>query len=163
MKGQKQIFSTGKDDWGTPPALIEALQTRFCRKFGLDVAASKENKICEEFYSEEDNALTKFWGWSGTAWCNPPYSQCAEFVHEGQCQAKRGAIVFMLIPARTDTVYWHECILGDCNADIYFIRGRIKFVGAKSGAPFPSAIIHFAARNKHEFFQLELTPKERGF
>ncbi len=89
MKGQKQIFSTGKDDWGTPPALIEALQTRFCRKFGLDVAASKENKICKEFYSEEDNALTKFWGWNGTAWCNPPSGSTQARAEDNIAQAFR--------------------------------------------------------------------------
>ena len=47
----------------------------------------------------------------------------------------------MLIPARTDTKRFHEYIYG--NAEIRFIKGRLKFGGCENSAPFPSMIVVF--------------------
>lgn len=111
--------------------------------FDLDAAASKENAKLVNFFTEEDDALSQLW--EGNVFCNPPYSrQLGKWMkkaYEEHLRDKNRVIVF-LIPARTDTSYWHDYIFG--KAEIEFLRGRIKFEVdgiAKDAAPFPSAIV----------------------
>ena len=76
--------------------------------------------------------------------CNPPYSQISKWVQKAYEEShKDGTIVVLLIPARTDTRYFHDYILH--RSEIRFIRGRIKFSDAKHNAPFPSMIVIFRA------------------
>lgn len=77
--------------------------------------------------------------------CNPPYgSQLKQWVakcyQEGH---KDNTLVVMLIPARTDTQYFHDYI--QHRAEVRFIRGRLKFGGAANGAPFPSMVVIYRA------------------
>ena len=51
-----------------------------------------------------------------------------------------GAKVVCLVPARTDTKWWHDYAM---RGNIEFLKGRLKFGNAKSCAPFPSAIVIF--------------------
>lgn len=51
----------------------------------------------------------------------------------------------MLIPARTDTRWFHEYIYN--KAEVRFIKGRVKFGEAKNSAPFPSMIVVFGRRD----------------
>ena len=129
------LFSSSTDQWETPEYVFDELDREF--NFTLDVAADERNKKCEKFFSKEDDGLSQ--EWSGTVWCNPPYGrQIGKWVKKAS-EAK-GTVV-MLIPARTDTKWFHDYILG--KADIRFIRGRLKFGGAKNGAPFPSMVVVF--------------------
>ena len=129
------LFSSSADQWETPEYVFEELDREF--HFTLDVAADERNKKCEKFFSKEDDGLSQ--EWSGTVWCNPPYGrQIGKWVKKAS-EAK--CTVVMLIPARTDTKWFHDYILG--KADIRFIRGRLKFGGAKNGAPFPSMVVVF--------------------
>lgn len=76
--------------------------------------------------------------------CNPPYSKIAEWVRKCYEESlKAGTLVVMLIPARTDTKYFHDYILH--RSEIRFIKGRIKFGSEKNSAPFPSMIVIFRA------------------
>lgn len=52
-----------------------------------------------------------------------------------------GGVVVLLIPARTDTIYFHEYIYN--KAEIRFLKGRLKFGGSKNSAPFPSMVVVF--------------------
>ena len=73
--------------------------------------------------------------------CNPPYGrQIGKWVKKSFDEAqKRDTIVVMLIPARTDTKWFHDYIYG--KHEIRFIRGRLKFSNSKENAPFPSMIV----------------------
>lgn len=132
------LFSTGKDDWETPQDLYDELDAEF--HFTLDACADQDNAKHPHFYCESEDGLQQ--DWSGeTVWCNPPYSngkqndwvrKCYE---EGQ---RPDTTVVLLIPARTDTARFHDYIWG--KAEVRFIRGRLKFVGADNSAPFPSMI-----------------------
>ena len=64
----------------------------------------------------------------------------------------RVAEVLILVPARTDTKWWE--VLSDAYPLVCFIRGRLRFGGRTSGAPFPSAIAYLGSRRKrfHETF-----------
>lgn len=130
--------------WETPRGLFDALNAEFA--FTIDLAASSENALLPRYYDEAADALMQDWS-SERGFLNPPYDRRRQnwFVEKAAFEAARGALVVVLIPARTDTVLWHETILPKAT-EIRFLRGRIRFGGTNGshGAPFPSAVIVFA-------------------
>ena len=136
----KGLFSSKSDDWATPQALFDELDREF--HFTLDPCASDTNHKCAKYYTLNDNGLTQNWG-GQIVFCNPPYG--AEIKHwVRKCyeeSRKPNTKVVMLIPARTDTAYFHDYIYH--RAEIRFIRGRLHFNESKQGAPFPSMIVVF--------------------
>ena len=140
MKNEKALFSTGKNDWETPKELFEELDSEF--HFTLDPCATPENAKCKKFFTEEQNGLIQ--DWSGeVVFCNPPYSdkQQTEWVKKCWEHGQSGGLAVMLIPARTDTKRFHQYIYNNDNAEIRFIKGRLKFGNSKNSAPFPSMIV----------------------
>lgn len=134
------MMATGKTEWETPPALFAYWDGIF--NFTLDVCATKENAKCERYFDIEHNALKQRWG-PERCWLNPPYGNGIwEWVQYARNEARiNKALVVCLLPARTDTKWWHNYVM---DADlIKFLPGRVKFVGGKSAAPFPSAIAVF--------------------
>jgi phage N-6-adenine-methyltransferase len=128
---------TTKDDWETPPAFFAELDAEF--GFTLDACATAATAKCGAFFTPADDALLR--SWDGVVWMNPPYGrQISAWVEKAFTEAVRGATVVCLLPARTSTAWWHDyCMRGE----VRFIRGRLKFVGAPSAAPFPSAVVIF--------------------
>lgn len=129
------LFSSASSEWETPRWLFEALNERF--DFTLDVCATRRNAKCDRFFSPEDDGLSR--PWYGRCWMNPPYGKgIGVWVAKAKEEAGKGALVVGLLPARTDTLWWQTHVQGA--ADVRFLAGRLKFEGAKSSAPFPSAI-----------------------
>lgn len=138
MKMTSGMTSSNTDEWATPQALFDKLNETF--HFTLDPCATPENAKCAKFYTKEQDGLKQDWG-GEIIWCNPPYGrEIGKWVQK--CAEHRGVAV-MLIPARTDTKWWHQHIANNLSADVRFIRGRLKFGNAKNSAPFPSAIVIF--------------------
>lgn len=145
----------GKDDWQTPPEVFDPLDAEF--GFTLDAAASHENHQCALYYTEfglvyndilhrrYQNGLNGLAGpWDKhIVWCNPPYSQWQKWAEKASNEASHGATVVMLLPTRTDTKAFHKYIWPFADVEIRFIKGRVRFVGAEHGAPFPSMIVIF--------------------
>ena len=132
------MFSSKTDLWETPQDLFDKLNNEF--HFTLDVCATPENAKCDSFYTKEQDGLSQ--PWKGVVWCNPPYGrQIGEWVRRAFHASVSGSTVVMLLPARTDTRWFHEYIYG--KAEIRFIRGRLKFGGSKNSAPFPSMVVVF--------------------
>lgn len=136
-------FSSESNEWRTPKKLFDKINEE--HHFELDAAATKENSLCEHFYTIEDDALKQDWSKYKSVWCNPPYGRLiGKFVKKAYEESEKGCLVFMLIPARPDTKWWHEyCSKGF----VWFIKGRLKFykddVTNLQSAPFPSALIKF--------------------
>ncbi len=149
------MFSTGKDDWGTPPEFFAKLNAEF--NFTLDAAANRENALCDLFYGPgsfiQQDALALDWPKSDRIWCNPPYSRGMqkEFIRKAAECGARGGMVVMLLPARTDTVVFHRYIWDHERhqpregVQVRLLKGRLRFVGAPASAPFPSMIVVFRA------------------
>ena len=82
-------------------------------------------------------------------WLNPPYSQVRDFIAKAAAEAARGCTVVALVPARTDTRWWHAQVWDELQrtwkqgVEARFVRGRLKFGGAGNGAPFPSVVLVF--------------------
>jgi len=124
-------------EWATPEGLFDELDGEF--GFDLDPCATKENAKCKKFYTKEDDGLAQSWK-GRKVFMNPPYGRViGDWVKKA---ATGGAeIVVCLLPARTDTRWFHEYIYG--KAEIRFIKGRVKFGDGKQSAPFPSMIVVF--------------------
>lgn len=133
-------FSSQRDNWETPPEVFKPLDAEFA--FTLDPCATEDNAKCSKFYTVADNGLAQSWA-GEVVFVNPPYGrQVGQWVKKAWEEAEAGAVVVLLLPARTDTAWWHDyCMKGE----VRFIRGRIKFVGGQSSAPFPSAVVIFRA------------------
>lgn len=132
------MFSSASVLWETPQDLFNALSEEF--HFSLDVCALPENAKCSKFYTPQDNGLLQ--PWEGTCWCNPPYGRdVGKWVKKAYESAINGATVVMLLPARTDTRWFHDYIWG--YAEIRFIKGRLKFGNAVNPAPLPSMLVVF--------------------
>jgi site-specific DNA-methyltransferase (adenine-specific) len=134
------LFSSQNDVWATPQAFFDKLNDEF--RFTLDACALPENAKCKLFFTPQDDGLVQ--DWSGNiVFVNPPYGRkIAAWVEKCyQESRKENTKVVMLIPARTDTAYFHKFIYG--KAEIRFVKGRLKFGNASNGAPFPSMIVVF--------------------
>lgn len=134
------MFSSNTDDWATPQDFFDKLDEEF--HFDLDPCASDENHKCALYFTKQDDGLSKNWG-GHTVYCNPPYGkQIGKWVEKAYSESKKNdTTVVMLIPARTDTGWFHDYIYG--KAEVRFIRSRIRFSGAKWNAPFPSMVVVF--------------------
>ena len=134
------MFSSNSDDWFTPHDFYKKLHKEF--NFTLDPCASHINHKCEAYFTEEDGGLRKSWE-GHTVFVNPPYSDIKNWVRKCYEESlKPNTIVVLLIPSRTDCRYFHDYIFGKAY-NIRFVKGRLKFGGAKNGAPFPSAVVVF--------------------
>jgi len=131
------LFTSNTPEWATPQAFFDKLNLEF--NFTLDPCATKENAKCKKFYTKEDNGLVQSWD-NENVFCNPPYGRVLKDWVKKASEV-RGGVVVMLIPARTDTKYFHEYIYG--KSEIRFIKGRLKFGDSKNSAPFPSMIVIF--------------------
>ncbi len=130
-------FSSETVEWSTPHDLFAELNAVF--RFDLDACATAANAKCPRYFTKSDNALAQ--PWSGTVWMNPPYGREIEaFMRKAYEESLAGATVVSLVPARTDTSWWHRYAR---KGQVIFLRGRLRFGGSTSSAPFPSAIVIF--------------------
>lgn len=134
------LFSSKKMDWTTPSKLFNELNKEF--NFTLDPCCYKETALCEKFFTEKEDGLQQDWG-GEVVFCNPPYGrEIKKWVKKCYEESlKDNTKVVMLIPARTDTIYFHNYIYH--KSEIRFIKGRLKFSESKNSAPFPSMIVIF--------------------
>jgi hypothetical protein len=140
------LYSSATDDWGTPQALFDELNSEF--NFTLDACASAHNFKVNIYFNKEINALAQ--SWTGTVWMNPPYGRTiGQWMKKAYEESQKGATVVCLVPARTDTAWWHDYAV---KGEIRFLRGRLKFeqpgFAKNNSAPFPSAIVIFKGEYK---------------
>ena len=136
-----------RDDWETPKDLFRKLDEEF--HFTLDPCATPQTAKCKKFYTKNDDGLRQSWA-GEVVFMNPPYGrQIAKWIKKAWEESKKGATVVALLPARTDTNWFHDYILN--KAEIRFIRGRVYF--RQDGervdrAPFPSIIVIYRPKSE---------------
>lgn len=142
-------YSSAKGDWETPWDIFNPIDANY--HFTLDVCASQNNAKCERYFTKETNGLEQSWA-NEVCWMNPPYGrQIVPWVKKASEEVQRGAIIVALLPARTDTKWFHDYVLPF--AKVQFLKGRIIFVGASHGAPFPSILAFYG--QLHYPYQLQ--------
>jgi phage N-6-adenine-methyltransferase len=161
VKGHAALLSSKSDEWETPDDLFNALNDEF--KFDLDAAATFDNAKVGRYIGPDQDALSVSWRqmadarlFSPVVWLNPPYSRCREFIAKAALEATFGCTVVCLVPARTDTRWWHDYVWDQDRdrvrdgVEIRFLKGRVKFKPPgemlptlKNSATFPSVVIVF--------------------
>jgi phage N-6-adenine-methyltransferase len=133
------LFSSNSDEWETPQEFFDAVNEIF--HFDLDVCASPANAKCNRYFSKIENGLLH--PWKGICWMNPPYGrEIGLWVKKAyESNQKEGTVVVCLLPARTDTKWWHEYVVAGAES-INFIKGRLHF-SQRGTAPFPSVLVVF--------------------
>ena len=135
------MMSSKTDEWATPQDFFDGLNNEFC--FTLDPCATPQNAKCGKFFTKDTDGLKQ--DWTGeTVFCNPPYGKAIkDWVKKCYEESlKPNTRIVMLIPARTDTSYFHQYIYNKAK-EIRFIKGRLKFGESKNSAPFPSMVVVF--------------------
>lgn len=139
----KSMFSSNSSEYETPQWLFDKLNEEF--NFTLDVCARPDNTKCKLFFTPAQNGLAQRWT-PHICWMNPPYGrQISQWVKKAYIEAQKGATVVCLLPARTDTKWWHDYVMKA--TEIRFIKGRLRFSNTNNSAPFPSVIVIF--KNTH--------------
>ena len=134
---QNVHFSSETDLWYTPQGFFDKYNSIY--NFTLDVCALPSNAKCQNFYCPEQDGLKQ--EWKGNCWMNPPYGRVIkDWMKKAYESSLNGATVVCLVPARTDTHWWHDYAI---KGEVEFIKGRLKFGGSKNSAPFPSAVVVF--------------------
>jgi phage N-6-adenine-methyltransferase len=131
-------FSSATDEWATPQSLFDDLSVVF-GDFTLDPCATPQNAKCVTYFTRQQDGLAH--RWQGKVFMNPPYGRdIGRWVKKAYEESLDGALVVCLLPARTDTRWWHDYA---SHGYVYFLRGRLRFGTAINSAPFPSAIVTF--------------------
>lgn len=133
----RSLFSSKTEMWGTPQRLFDELNAEF--SFTVDVCAIPDNAKCARYFDPTTDGLRQ--RWEGVCWMNPPYgTEIKHWVKKAHDESKNGCRVVALLPARTDTRWFHDFIYGKCT-EIRFLKGRLKFNDGAVSAPFPSMIV----------------------
>lgn len=135
--GRAVWASSASDEWATPQDFFDRLNDEF--SFTVDVCALPHSAKCANYYTPEIDGLAQ--EWRGTCWMNPPYGRViGQWMRKAYEASLSGATVVCLVPARTDTAWWHDFAM---RGEIRYVRGRLKFGAAKNSAPFPCAVVVF--------------------
>lgn len=142
MSINKGMLSSATDQWATPQDFFDKVNLQY-GPFDVDVCADADNAKCSVFFDKNADGLKQ--KWTGKCWMNPPYGRdIYKWMEKAHQSWQEGATVVCLVPARTDTRWWHHFAM---KGRVIFICGRLKFGNAKNSAPFPSALVIFDPEN----------------
>ena len=137
----KAYHSSKSVEWYTPHDFYDKLNLEF--NFNLDPCATDNNHKCDLYYTKEQDGLKQ--DWTGKrVFMNPPYGRGIEKWME-KIATSDIELGVALIPVRCETRWFHNWVID--KAEIRFIKGRLKFGGSKSGAPFASMLAIYRKPN----------------
>jgi site-specific DNA-methyltransferase (adenine-specific) len=125
-----------KDDWATPKEFLEGLEQEFGELFDPCPLKSKFDGLSIE--------------WNQVNYINPPYSRKLKeaFIRKAYEESQKGKTCIMLLPVSTSTKIFHEVIYP--NAEIRFIKGRLKFNGLKTAGQMDNMVVIFRKEQMEE-------------
>lgn len=141
-RNKAACFTSKSEEWATPKWLFDVLNRQYA--FTLDPCATRANKLCPTYFTKKEDGLSQSWA-GHSVFINPPYGErIGLWVEKAYWETRsRASWAVMLLPARTDTDWWQSYCVEPMYRERIFIKGRLKFGGSKTGAPFPSAIVIF--------------------
>ena len=129
-------------EWPTPKEFFARLHAQY--NFTLDPCSTHANAKCPKHYTVAENGLAQSWQ-GERVFMNPPYGrEIGAWMKKAYEESKGSALVVCLVPARTDTAWWHDYA---AKGEVTFVRGRLKFGDGQNSAPFPSAVVLFKPSN----------------
>jgi site-specific DNA-methyltransferase (adenine-specific) len=151
------IMSSNTPEWATPQWLFDVLDSVY--HFTLDPCSTHENAKCRKHYVREDDGLSRSWA-GEIVFMNPPYGrEIGKWVGKCFTESFLSECNVALLPARTDTRWFHDYVYG--RAKIYFVRGRLKFGDGKGSAPFPSMIAVWGGSDEQYKRMISLLERNR--
>lgn len=155
------------EDFSTPELFVKFVENTYGVRFTLDAAADENNAKAPVWIDEKADALKQ--DWRGVVWLNPPYGRNIPTFLERAIEMKYMCeMIVVLIPARTDTKWFHELVVPNAN-DVLLIKGRLQFIHdstvKNSCAPYPSMLVVFRPTLPvwpARITTVEPTLKERG-
>lgn len=142
--GPKAMYSSGKQEWYTPPVIIEAVRALFGGEIDLDPCSNAKggsaNVPARMHYTVKDNGLLQ--PWSGRIYLNPPYGRgIRPWIERVREEYERGRIraAVVLVKSATDTAWFRILSVKYPRCEI---AGRLKFSGCPNPAPFPSTVFY---------------------
>jgi len=134
-------FKSKSHEYETPKEIFNPLKEEF--DLQLDVCASKLNHKLDNYFTKEQDALTKNWNGFGNFWMNPPFGrQIKNWVIKAYEESQKGVTGVLILPVRCNTLWWHKYII-DTKAEVRFLKGEIKFNDCERGLWLPFAIVIF--------------------
>ena len=138
-------MSSECQSWGTPQSFVDYVEDNFGVKCTLDAAADESNAKAPVWIDGKADALKQ--KWRGNVWLNPPYgTKIPRFIERAIQQRYNCGVIMILVPARTDTKWFHELVMPNAHA-VYLIMGRFNFIHPSivkgANAPYPSMLIEF--------------------
>lgn len=140
-------MSSANSHWNTPHKLLDVVYS--FDAIGLDPCSNTNSivvavkHLCGQ--GVDDDGLTADWLNQGLVYVNPPYgSTIKRWTEKCAIESFNGAEIIALLPSRTDTKWWHQHVI--TAQALCFWKGRFKFLGAKSCAPFPSVVAYWGVR-----------------
>lgn len=130
----------------------QALNYKKADKFDLDVCCSQENiPAIKYFIDGQKDGLAE--PWEKLNWCNPPFDECIKWIKKAYEEQQKGNETVMLIPARTETKYFHDYILSNPNIHIHYLRKGESFINPDTYEPMgvfknALALVYFNKNNK---------------
>ena len=139
-----------KQDYQTPPEFLDAVRRRLqIGDFAIDLAATKENTVCEDYYTVTDNALVQPWvriGLGSWGWCNPPFANLRPWVEKAYREtADHYASTAMLVPAGVGSNWWRDFVHQKCL--VLLLNGRITFVGESTCYPKDCCLLLYSPKS----------------
>lgn len=137
------LFTSDDETWATPLDFYRMCHAEF--DFDCDVAALAGSAKAEQWFGPDHPELGRRDAfandWHGRCWMNPPYGRTiGTWMAKAAASAVDGATVVCLVPARTDTAWWHDHVMPYAS-EVRLVRGRLKFGSSVNSAPFPSALV----------------------
>src|SRR5262245_55128446 len=139
------------DEWVTPQALFDALNAEF--DFTLDPCSTHANHKCPRYYTKAEDGLKQDWR-DHTVFMNPPFRHIGQWLQKAHAAARAGATVVCLVPARTDSQWWHRHAM---KGEIRLLRGRVRFTAGSLTVAIPTAVVIFRPPG-HAIVSASLTP-----
>lgn len=132
----KYNFEQKRNDYMTPPKLVTDLLNEIGRKeFDCDVCCSTNNiPATVHFYNGVTDGLKQY-NWQKLNWMNPPFDECPKWIKKAYAEQQKGNTTYMLIPVRTETSYWHDCILDNPHCEIRYLRKGLSFIDPETMRP----------------------------
>ena len=148
------MFTSNSTEWATPREFVKNYQREHRIKFFLDVAATGKNTVAPYYLDKQLNCLSVDW-WENVdrdprkwIWMNPPYGRSVgSFLAKAVFEAEKGCSIVTLLPSRTGTNWCYKYIWERASL-VQFVKGRIKFIGAPSSAPFDSVVAVFEKKRR---------------
>lgn len=140
------LFSSKQEDYQTPKWLYDKLNKIF--SFNLDPCTSRDNPLgTKYFFTKQIDGLAQSWDLK-SIYINPPYGRdIRKWLSKAynSLQLNPDQVIVMLLPARTDTKWFHQYIYKQPNVEVRFLKGRLRFENTQSSAPFPSMVVILAS------------------